>query len=81
MKWLIPKEFIKSSEYSILGEIDAHELEPGFLGNCNLIPTLSCLATKPEIVKQIFVSQGLNACGYILLFRTLFNKAVRSRSP
>jgi hypothetical protein len=62
VKWLSPKEFIKSSEYSILGEIDAHELEPGFLGNCNLIPTLSCLATKPEIVKQIFISQGLNAC-------------------
>jgi hypothetical protein len=53
---MTPKDFIKSSEYSILGEIDAYELEPGFLGNSNFIPTLSCLATRPEIIKSIFVS-------------------------
>jgi hypothetical protein len=41
-------------------EIDLNELEPGYLGNCNLIPTLAALARKPEVVKNMFISQGVN---------------------
>ena len=44
-------------------QIDPYELEPGHMGNCHLIPTLAALARKPEVVKKIFVSQGINSQG------------------
>ncbi|KAL0221484.1 hypothetical protein RCL1_001338 [Eukaryota sp. TZLM3-RCL] len=67
VKWLRIHNDLKGSIFKATPAPD--HVKQGVLGNCWLISALAVVATRPELIKQIFVKDGGKAGLYILKFQ------------
>ena len=62
LEWRRPIELFESN-YALFGDIGPSQIRQGMLGDCYFLSAVSAMAEFPDRIRNIFITQEINAAG------------------